>query len=212
MSQKERDVEKYTTTLGETIEIVGLSAFEIDEVAKSVVMPTVPTRTVETAVPGFSETQELTEESLEDDDERLAWAEYVKARDEATVKRNRLTSNFVLLEGTRFEMSGLEAWKTKRQRWSLPIPDDELELRILYYQTAIIGGPTDLQEITQKVMRRVGVDEATLKQVSSTFQRPLRGETADGTARAEGQVELQPALPGDEGGEGVERAAAEPVL
>ena len=61
-------------------------------------------------------------------------------------------------------------------------------------------------------MAKQGVDEATLKQVSATFQRALRRDAAGTVADTEGEVELQPALSGDEGGKGVGRDPAEPIL
>ena len=208
---KEKDVDFHITARGERVEIVGASPFEMGEVVNTVPLPEVPTRATTVEALGFEELEQLTADSLQNDEERQIWAKYVKDRDAAERQRRELATNFMLLEGTRFSMEPekVEAWKAKRAKWKLPIPEDEIELQIAYYRTAIIGSTDDLEIITQKVMARVGVDEATLKQVQSTFQHSPQGNGADGTQRAAGRVELQSALSGDEGSQGVGSGAAE---
>lgn len=212
MSSSNKEQDFYTTALGQRVEIVGVSPLEIDEIQHLVPIPEAPKRTVQTDVPGFTEIQELTEDTLFNDEERATWAEYVAQRRAAERERSELVTNFLFLEGTRFDMTSLEQWKAKRLRWRLPVPEDERDLQIAYYRTAVIGSVKDLNAIVEKVMAKQGVDEATLKQVSATFQRALRRDAAGAVADTEGEVELQPALSGDEGGKGVGSDPAESVL
>ena len=199
----------YTTSLGKTVEIVGVSPLEVDEVRQLVPIPEAPTRAVPTAVPGFTEMEPLTADSLLNDEERTIWARYDSERRAAERQRNELVTNFLLLEGTRFDIGDLEQWKSKRKRWRLSVPDDEQQLQIAYYRTAIIGSVEDINAIIGKVMARQGVDEATLKQVQSTFQRALQRNTAGAVEPAEERLELQPALSGDTSGQGMGGGAAE---
>lgn len=168
---KEQD--RYTTSRGFVVEIIGLSPFEITDLLKSVPLPEVPTRVVVTDVPGYSEVEQLRADDLRDDEEKAIWAHYVAEHGAATQKRQELATDYVLLEGTRFSMDDLESWKAKRTKWGLSIPEDELDLQRLYFRTHIIGGGEDIKAISDKIAAKSGVDEATLKQAQSTFQRPV---------------------------------------
>lgn len=189
----------YTTALGKTIMILGVSPFEIEQVRATVPVPEVPKRKVETALPGYSEVEELNADNLTTDEERKEWADYVVARRTAEEQRNTLVANFIMVEGTTFEMDEMEAWTARRQRWNLPIPDDPIELRIAYFRTAIIGSVEDLNSIMGIVMKRQGVDEVTLKNVSATFQHTVRENANRATADAQREMELLERVPGSEG-------------
>lgn len=198
MSKNRNERQTYVTAMGKTVEFIGVSPFEINEIQQLVELPPVPTRKIETAVPGYSEEEPLSEEDLRDDEERRIWTEYVRQRDAASAKRNELVTNFILLEGIRFDLDEMEAWKAKRKRWGLPVPDDEKELHLAYVKTAVIGSVEDVNNIVAGVVSKQGVDEATLKSIQSTFQRTVRRETAGDAAPAQGEVDLQPAHVGDE--------------
>lgn len=193
-----REQQTYTTAKGKTVEFLGVSPFEVDEVRQLVDIPAAPTRTVETAIAGYTEDEPLSEDDLRSDEERRIWAEYVKERDAAKAKQDRLVMDYILLEGIRFDMDDLEAWTAKRRRWGLPVPEDEREMMLAYVKTAVIGGVDDLNAITTGIFAMQGVDEATLKSVQATFQRSVRRETPGLTAAAESEVDVQPAHAGDE--------------
>lgn len=178
----------YTTSLGVRVEILAVSPWEMEDIKNSVPVPPVPTRVLETAIPGHTEHEELTEEVVMTDEERAAWQTYVAARDAATKLRTEKATNFMLLEGTRVEgyEQALEAWVAKRRRWNLPVPDDELERRIAFFRTGVLGGKDDLEEIVGRIMRRQGVDEATLNSVRTTFRRAVRGDAAGAAEQPEG--------------------------
>lgn len=198
MSRSRNEQQSYTTAKGKTVEFLGVSPFEVDEIRQLVEIPPVPTRKIETAVPGYSEEEPLSEEDLRDDQERRIWAEYVRERDKAKAQQEKLVMEFILLEGIRFDMDEMEEWEAKRKRWGLPVPEDERTLMLKYVQTAVIGSVEDLNAITAGIFAKQGVDEATLKSIQSTFQRTVRRETASDAVPAQGKVDFQPAHVGDE--------------
>lgn len=167
----------YVCASGKEVRFVGLSPFEIDEVKALVPLPEVPTRQIQTAVADYQEVEALSADDLRDEDERQRWAAYETELAAAKAERDRLLMNFLLTEGIEFDLEGMEAWEQKRRRWNLPVPANEQELKATYVKTAIIGSVADLDAIIQGVMRKQGLDEATLKSVQATFQRAIRRDT-----------------------------------
>lgn len=212
MSKQTNQPKTYTTARGVTVEFNPLSPFEMKEIHELVPEPLLPTRRLETAVEGYTEEEPLAEDDLQSDEERRQWRAYVRARQLAAEERSALTLKYIFVEGLKFEQGNMEAWLAKRRRWNLPIPEDEVELLALYAQTEVIGSAEDVEKITEGVMGQQGVDEATLKAVRATFQRPVQREAVGRAGSAQGEVDLQPAHGGNEGGEGVGRAAAHAVL
>lgn len=191
----------YKCATGKTVEFVGLSPFEIDEVKSLVRLPQAPTREVETAIAGYVEVEELAADDLRDDEEKKRWTAYAAELQAAKSKRDNLVMEFILTEGIRFEMSDLEAWKSRRQRWNLPIPEDEREMAVAYVKTAVIGSAADMNKIIEGVLNRQGVSEEVLKAVQETFQRAARRDSAVEVEPAAVEVDVQPEVSGDAGGE-----------
>ncbi|MDI9548191.1 MAG: hypothetical protein QM346_11405 [Chloroflexota bacterium] len=197
--------ETYTTSLGKTITFRGVSPFEIDELRRTIPSPAMPSRKIATAIPDYEEEQpldKLPEEELTEI-ERAQLARYRREMAEANRRFNALITDYVLSEAIEFELSDLDAWKSRRQRWGLPIPEDEHELRLTYVRTGILGGAADIEEIVGRVIGSFGLDEQELASVRGTFRRRLRRDAVGQAADSDGEVELQPAVHGDAGGAGV---------
>lgn len=144
--------------------------------------PPKPTRKEE-LVSGDIFEEELTQESLETDEEREAWAEWKKAAAEAKDKRRMALLRFFLLECViweDFDLSDEAAW-VKRQRMidsELKIPpiEDEAERVMWYINTCLMTSVRDAQELVSMGMRMMGdIPEEVLEEYQRSFPGALQG-------------------------------------
>lgn len=205
------------TSRGYEVEFVGI-ATAMDELENSRPKIRPPTYRVEipgtlnpdTGKPRFEE-HEHDETTLTTDEEKAAYAEYLRSTAaEWAVFRERALK-LTLLRGIKIETPDLTTWRNERKFLGLPLPDDPLEEKYLWIYTEVIGTLEDLRSIQRGVEIASGVSEEQIAATAALFRREVGESNGDETARPddskdEGDVVLQRAVRTGEGGDLVKDA------
>ncbi len=172
-------VEKFTTSTGIELRIHGVPQLLLEKVRSSVKMPDIPTYVIVTAA-GDEEVHPLDETTLETDEDKKAWNEYLleKASQEALLRERMV--RVILMRGTEVKLPEDESWKDLQKFIGVDVPEDPLELKYHYIQTEAIGGAQDLALIMEKVMERTGIPEEALAEAKASFRNLMEKENSSG--------------------------------
>lgn len=195
----------YRTSTGIGLTLTGVSPMLIAKLQTIGMEPEVPTRkmvldfdTPEGEEP-LTQEEPLTENDLQDNEERKRWAEYIQKKEALTVARNDAFIKAIFAKGVKVDLSRLDAWKEEMEYFGIPIPTHPLDLKVQYIQTEAMGSAQDMVEIITGVLGQSGVQEEDLKDVKAMFQNSIRRNTPGETIDAEGQVAVEPDIYGDGG-------------
>lgn len=179
---------KYTTSRGITVEFCGIATL-LDKLqaAHSQNAPKPPTYQQDSANGKVTFDHDAT--TIETDEEKAAWAEYVKAREEHQAKYNLALTRLVLMRGLIVEMPQDNAWEQQQKFLGIPVPVDALERRMHWLETEVIGGVADMEKIMLGVMGASGVPEELLSQMAESFRHPLERDTTSESENEAGQVD-----------------------
>lgn len=208
----------YRTSTGVGLTLIGVSPMLIAKLQTIGVEPQVPTRkmVIEFDTPEGEEpyTQEepLSQDDLQDEEERVRWASYVKQTEALATLRNDAFVKAIFAKGVKVDLSRLDVWKEEMEYFGLEIPTHPLDLKVQYIQTEAMGNAQDMVEIITGVLSQSGVQEEDLKSVKSMFQNSVRRNTTGETIDAEGQVAVEPDVYGDGGYSLLGDMASESVL
>ena len=204
----------YITGKGVALTLVGVSPLLIAKLQSAGTLPDVPTRKLELDFGGEGEYQEeeLTEGDLQDDEERKKWADYVAARAAVLAKRNDNFLKAVFAKGVQVDMSRLDEWKKEMEYFEIEIPDHPLDQKVQYIQTEALANTQDMMEVITGVLSESGIPEEDLADMRATFQRSVRRNPAPETVDAQGEVDVEPDVHGDESGTLLARVAPDSFL
>jgi hypothetical protein len=172
-----------TTSKGVKLTLLGISPLLIAKLQGTGVLPPVPTRKYKLDFPGPDgedqyQEDELTEEDLQDDEEKARWKEYSDKRNEILTKRNDGFLKAIFAKGVEVDLSQLDVWKETMEYLELEVPDKPLAQKVEYIQTEAIGNTEDMVEIITGVLGQSGIPEEDLAEVRGMFRDSLRPETA----------------------------------
>jgi hypothetical protein len=163
----------FTSSRGVTVALKPMAG-EIDRLnallAQSQVSP--PTFTVTTAL-GVEETNTHDPTTLVTDEDKAAWADYLKRRQEALREWSEISVKSYALNGIVFDDAVLADWAKKRAAIGSPIPDDPLQQNIEWVTSELLGIPTDFSELMIAVMKVSQVQEEMVGFAEAAFRRPL---------------------------------------
>lgn len=113
-----------------------------------------PTYTMTTAA-GDIETAKYDDESIKDatPEEKQAYQEYQDNTAALAMDENVRITNYVLLEGLPDVEDPTEAWVNRCKLFGIPVPDEPLERRMLYIQTAVLKTPADITQCVFELMK-----------------------------------------------------------
>lgn len=172
----------YITSKGKKVRLIGLNPARLEKLQNAGNMPPVPFRLLETDF-GESQKEELTADSLMNDEERKQWQEYIEKRNAIETKRSENVMKYVFHDGIAIDDEIIDEWKVEQEEvWGLEVPNNRIDLKVDYINAEIIGNSEDLGEIMAGVMERTGVSAEALDEVRATFRSDLRRNTAGETA------------------------------
>lgn len=169
----------YTTAKGAKVRFIGVNPTLIDKLNSAGKMPDIPFR--EVGIPELGEVQKepLSEDDLQNDEEKAAWAEYVQKRDAILQRRNDNFLKAVFFHGVDVDDSTLDDWKQEQEEvWGLEVPTNRVDLKVDYINSEIIGNAEDLGNVIAGVLGKSGVPKDQLEEMRATFRGALRGDTS----------------------------------
>lgn len=168
----------YTTSKGYDIEFFGIATL-MDRLQSSRKIPPKPTYQV--PVSGGFETYEHEEgKTLNTDEEKAAWADYIKARDTEIAEFNKRSLMMMLLKGIRVaNLPDGDAWISEQKALGIDVPEEPNERRFHFIYTEVIGNLADLAAIQRGVEDASGVSEERLSQTADSFRHPMEREEAE---------------------------------
>lgn len=142
-----------------------------------------PMYKVET-VNGGEEWHEHNETTIETDEEKRLWLDYIKAKDELTKFTNDERSKYIMLEGVLLDPPENDEWLKKYKRWHVKnIPDvtDREGLKIFWLMRELFKTPEDVMSITSEIMKSSmsGVDPEDIKKMEDSFRSAMRAPTSN---------------------------------
>lgn len=219
MNQEKNDVIShgriYVTAKGVALTLVGVSPLLIAKLQSAGTLPDVPKRKLQLDFGEGESTyqeEELTEEDLQDDEERKAWKEYAEARNAILTKRNDNFLKAVFAKGVEVDMSRIEEWKADMAYFDIVIPTHPLDQKVEFIQTEALSSTQDMVEIITGVLSESGIPEEDLAEVRGMFQRSIRRGPAGETVDAEGEMVVEQHPDGDESGALLGSVASQQLL
>ena len=167
---------KYTTGAGIEIEIKAISPDYMAELDKQVPMPEPPTYE-RTLLGGETEVIAHTKDSVETEEEKLAWAEYEMklaiARSELFMKKARA----IVKKCVDVEMPKDEAWIIAQQEDGINVPEDPSEKKRHYIKTECIASESDIFFVVEAARKLSRFDAEDYAKALDFFRISVRGET-----------------------------------
>ena len=198
--------ETFLTSTGVQLTLKPISPLLRDKVIAGVVWPEQPTYEAET-VTGAIEVHEHDETTLETDEDKAAWQEYLLATARAEQEASLRVAQMMFQRGIDYEAIELpkdKKWIRDQEELGVEIPSDPLKRKRHYVETELLTSNDELKMLTLRLMAMGGgVDEEVLRQVEASFRGEMEGPPAGEPEDLEGAVELLDELPEGEGGEGV---------
>jgi hypothetical protein len=170
----------------------------------------VPTYSKKTAT-GAVQTFPHDETTLETDDDRKVWRDYVAARNGADAEYAKMWAKSIIVNGIApAAPEDLEVWKRKQAFIGKPLPDDPLELHFEWVMSEVVGSPSDFDAISIRIMEISGVPEELVRDTEASFRGQVERDTPEGPADVPtipgGQLDVQPEVRAGEGGHSKRRA------
>lgn len=170
---------KYTTARGIELEVIPIPPMQVEMVgqaarkawaAENGQVPEKPKYSI--ALPGGGEEwHEHDEVTIEDDPEAAAlWKEWQDKTQSLEDAVNEQTMNFLLLKGTKLDVSVDDDWATMQKYFGIDIPEDPIELRLHYLRTEVLSGQDDILGLLTAIMQATGVKEDLVEAARATFQ------------------------------------------
>jgi hypothetical protein len=195
----------YVTSRGYELKIRSISPFLLDEIKASVPEP--PKPTYKTKLVGGGEQEhyhDLT--TLETDEDREQWAEYLRAKSAADALRSEKISMVMFEEGiiNWDELQPTPEWEAKRRSRGLDIPSDGSERQIKYLETEIFGSMADVFQFQTLLMKAGGdVPEEAIQQIEASFRSLLQRAASGYLANPSGPLESLAAVGNVHHGDGM---------
>jgi hypothetical protein len=173
---------KYVTTNGIEIEVTAVSPWLMDGVTNTVQIPEPPT--YEVSVLGEKEQIPHDESTLQTDEDKIAWAKYVKDLETARDAVRELRVRAMLLYGVQVDLPKDGKWKRKQTKLNITLPEDEDELYIHYLKTEVITSHSELVSIVNEINRLSSYDEGLVEKARKFFRGEVAQHASNGTESA----------------------------
>lgn len=140
-----------------------------------------------TTVAGTIERHPHTEDTLETEQDREAWALYQDAVQTLNAAVGTRVTRYMLAEGVVLDGPD-EAWVERMRQYGIPVSDDRLERREQYLTYEFARTPRELLQIIQRIMVLSAEGSAELQEAAEAMESFFRGEvettTSEETATA----------------------------
>lgn len=173
----EADTQEYETSSGVVVTLKAMPPLLVTRMASEVGFPDKPTYEITTAAGDVEIHEHEVDEAkgittLESDEDKKAWDDYVKETEEAENRLTMMTLKAVLLEGVLIEPDDeqITRWASKQKIIGLTVPEDSEERLMMFKETEVVGNKEDMEFILNKVMELTGVSEEQLEKARASFQ------------------------------------------
>lgn len=172
------DSRHYTTSRGVRLTFVGIATL-LDKLSQTheQAKPKPPTYTVKTAT-GAMETHPHDPSTLESEEDRAAWQEYLRAAEAAQTQYNADMLRLILLKGVRCDLPTDESWVEEHELMGIPVPEKPVARRLHWLETEVVGSVADATQIVTGVMIASGMDEGVIRQAEQSFRGDLQRDSA----------------------------------
>lgn len=167
----------FTTSTGEKVRFIGLNQQRLEVLRNAGKLPPVPQRVMITDF-GGEQKEDLTENDLQNDEEKILWQEYIEKKKAVENKRDEnvmkytFTSGFEVLDLTDEK---LNEWKQEEEEvWGNEVPGNRVDILLQYINTRIIGNNNDYAEVMAGIMERTGVPPEMLDELRESFRHQVR--------------------------------------
>jgi hypothetical protein len=114
------------------------------------------------------------EKSLQTDDDRKKWADYLQRKQLEERTFNRDFFKLMLLYGTNLELPADEYWMKKQQSVGITIPTDPVERLLHYIESEYLAVEEDITDLVAKVLEISGSDRAEAEEIRRSFRSALQ--------------------------------------
>lgn len=160
---------------------------ELEEKGEAVAIPTYELPTAG----GGVEVLEHNETTLETDEDKKAWQEYIEYEQKISALATERTNNYVLLEGIDIELPEDESWVMKQvEYYGMEVPDNPVERKKHWLTTEILKTPADLVNVFSKILRLSydGLAEEDIESAEDSFKAFFRVGRKENTAEQNKEV------------------------
>ena len=180
----------YLTTSGLDVVLTGLPPMVPRRIDSSIKYPDKPTYEVTTAA-GDVETYEHDETTLQSDDDKKAWANYLEAQEEAETELTEKLVYAVLVECVtmRNYEDRFATWKQKQGFIGIELSEDEERNKFDFMQTEVFHDADDIGEILTIVMSLTGVSVEDLAEARNSFPGEVESKPQAGNGDTARQSE-----------------------
>ncbi|MFA5322357.1 MAG: hypothetical protein WC373_06745 [Smithella sp.] len=165
----------YETSLGFVLTLKPLSPDILAAIREQVKFPDPPTYENE-LLGGGKETIFHTEETIETEEEKTAWAEYLKEFHKARTLFYEKKLRAIFRRCIIIDLPDDNEWKDLLIEDGIKIPDSPAELKYLFITTQTLGSVTDPMAIMTIVDDLSLFSEEDLNKVKNMFQRQIQGD------------------------------------
>lgn len=169
----------YTTTTGQTVELMPLPPLQIQMVQQAASreadekfgpVPPKPTYTLTTA-DGAEETHEHDETTVAADPEaKKLWDEWQRLGQTHEAFTNEKVMRFFLLRGVKVDLPEGGEWEQMQKYFGLSVPEDPIERKLHYIQTELLGSLDDITGMMTSIMELSGVAPEVVEAAKETFR------------------------------------------
>jgi hypothetical protein len=164
--------EKYETSLGVVLTLKPISPDILSAIHTQIKFPEPPTYEHE-LIGGEKEVLYHTEKTLETEEEKTAWNNYLEELRLANREYYERKIRAIFRRCIILDMPEDDEWKILLRQDGINIPEDPIELKYLYLTTQTIGSPNDPIAIMEIVDKLSSFDEEELETVRSMFRRSI---------------------------------------
>lgn len=185
--QDEQEKKSYTTKSGYTIRFRTIAPSLIAKVQQSIDEAKKPTY-VEERVGGKNEdgtplmiavNVEHDESTLETEEEKQAWADYLRKRDEVDKLRKERIMQLFYLRGIDVDLPNNDEW-LEDQRYlgvkDLPDGSDTRGTKLHFLDTEVLASPEDIMEVITAIITLSGVEQEAIEEARAMFRRTISGQ------------------------------------
>jgi len=175
----------FEASSGLKVILTGLPPLTPNRLNSAIEYPQKPTYQIETAT-GDVETYEHDLTTLQNDEDKKAWADYLEAQDAAETLLTEKLLYAVLLECVTLQDydDRFARWKKNQKFMGIDLSEDEDENKFYFMQTEVFHDADDIGEILTIVMSLTGVSVEDLAEARNSFPSEVEPEPQSGNGDA----------------------------
>lgn len=175
------------TGSGHTVLLKPLSPFLLDKINSAFIPPKPPTYEITTAA-GDVEIHAHDEETIETDEDRETWENYIAEFNRVAEAKNTASIKIFLDQGVDLPEDidpVIEHWKELLLSCEIPVPTSEIDIKVEFIKDIILTNPDDIMLVMSEIIKLSGVSESLVRQAEQSFRDQVEGYTPEELAEEE---------------------------